>query len=71
MSLGTHGVKVKTSDCKRARWLTPNGGLTTKRVHAGTSSLEAAEAVASRLPVDNPGVVEWARAESFWKEARS
>lgn len=62
--MGTHGVKVKTNDYGRARWLTPSGGLTTKLMHAGLATPERAAEAAENLVRDNPGEVEWARAEA-------
>lgn len=61
--MGTHGVKIKTSDYPRARWLTPDGDLTTRVFHAGTDSRERAEAVAANIARDHAPTVEWARAE--------
>ena len=65
---GTHGVKVKTTDHGRARWLTPDLGLTGKVIHAGLSTPEAAERVAAELVESNPSLVEWARAEAIFKD---
>lgn len=65
--MGTHGVKVKTADSKRARWLTSDGCLTTKLLHAALADPERAEAYARDIAAGNPGRVEWARAEAVFK----
>lgn len=63
---GTHGVKVKTNDHGRARWLTPSGGLTGKVIHAALAEPAKAEAYAKDIKESNPDVVEWARAEAIF-----
>lgn len=51
-----YAVKVKAPDMNRWEFLTPDGTLTTRRVHAGGDTKERAEAVASRLAAANPEV---------------
>lgn len=57
-----YGILVRAEDMRRAEWLTPKGGLTTKRLHAGMATREAAEATAARLREDNPGITFTVRA---------
>jgi hypothetical protein len=61
-----HGVKVKTKDHGRARWLTPGAGLNGLRLHAALFTEEGAKHTAEDLVESNPGVVEWARAEAVF-----
>lgn len=63
----THGVKVKTKDHGRARWLTSSGGLTGKIIHAALATPERAEEFAVDIQESNPDVVEWARSEAVFK----
>mgnify|MGYP001573974448 CR=1 FL=1 len=65
--MDTHGVKVKTTESKRAQWLTSDGGLTSKLLHAALATPERAEAYARDIAESNAGRVEWARAEAVFK----
>lgn len=66
--MGTHGVKIKTNDHGRARWLTNEGGLTSKKIHAALATSERAEDFAKDIAESNPDVVEWARAERIFAD---
>ena len=66
--MGTHGVKIKTNDYGKARWLTPGGGLTNRLLHAALATPERAAEFAKNIAEDNPGFVEWARAEAVLKD---
>jgi hypothetical protein len=59
--MGTHGVLVKTTDYPRARWLTSDGGLTTKRFHAAMAEEDRAKAFAEDIAENNKPLVEWAK----------
>lgn len=63
---GTHGVKVKTFDSKRAQWLTSKGNLTSKRLHAAMSTSERAADYAKDIEESNPKIAEWARPEALF-----
>lgn len=52
----SHAIKVRMPEGKRWEFLTPAGGLTHLRIHAGTAAQDAAERTVARLREDNPGV---------------
>lgn len=54
--MGTFGILVKAPDMRRSEWLTPRGGLTSKRMHAGMAERDKAEATAASLRDSNPGI---------------
>ena len=57
------GIQVLTRGTKRAKWLTPTGGLTTKRIHAMFSTDgERMVKIAADVQTDNADTVEWAKA---------
>jgi type IV pilus biogenesis protein CpaD/CtpE len=59
--MATHAVKVKLAGSKRYAFLTPNGGTTHLRIHAGSWNEHGASEVAKHIVDDNPGVVEAAK----------
>lgn len=60
------GVQVLEKGAKRAKWLTPTGGLTTKRIHAMFSGDgERMVKIAADVQADNTDKIEWARAVSL------
>jgi len=57
------GIQVLERGAKRAKWLTPTGGLTTKRIHAMFSSEgERMVKIAADVQADNADKIEWAKA---------
>ena len=53
-----HAVKVKLIGRGRFEFLTPDGGTTNLRVHAGIWNELGATEVAAHIVKDNPGMVE-------------
>lgn len=51
---GPCAIKIKAAGTKRFRFLTPDGGLDSLRVHAAQVPRDHAEVIAAKIRSDNP-----------------